>query len=159
MDHRTDRDIDSSSVSKDCGTQRLSPAQTIQIALQHHKAGHLPQAEQIYQQVLAVDPHHVDANHLLGVIAQQTGNNELSVHLIRKAVQSHPGFAEAHCHLGNALKALGRWDDAVASYQQALVIKPDIAEAHNNLGLVFEKTGQWDETVACYQRALAIAPD
>ena len=41
------------------------------IGLQHHQAGRLQAAEQIYRQILAVEPNHADAIHLLGVIAHQ----------------------------------------------------------------------------------------
>lgn len=40
-------------------------------AVEHHQRGRLPEAAAIYRQVLAVDPDHADANHLLGVIAFQ----------------------------------------------------------------------------------------
>ena len=36
------------------------------LALQHHQAGNLPQAEQLYNQILQADPAHADTHHLLG---------------------------------------------------------------------------------------------
>jgi len=36
-----------------------------------HQAGQLQQAENIYRQILARQPEHADALHMLGVIAQQ----------------------------------------------------------------------------------------
>ena len=49
------------------------------IAIQHHQAGRLQAAEQIYRQILAVEPNHADAIHLLGVIAAQAGKHEDAV--------------------------------------------------------------------------------
>ena len=43
--------------------------QAMQIALGHHQAGRLAEAEAIYRQVLAQFPDHADALHLLGVLA------------------------------------------------------------------------------------------
>src|SRR5512146_3071008 len=46
--------------------------QTIDIALKHHQAGRLTEADAAYREVLAADPDHVDALHLSGLIAYQT---------------------------------------------------------------------------------------
>ena len=50
--------------------------EALAIAIQHHQAGRLQAAEQIYRQILAVEPNHADAIHLLGVIAHQAGKHE-----------------------------------------------------------------------------------
>ena len=58
------------------------------IAVQHHQAGRLRAAEQIYRQVLAVDPNHAaDALHLLGVIAIQVGRYDSAVEHIKRAIE------------------------------------------------------------------------
>ncbi|MGA2257874.1 MAG: tetratricopeptide repeat protein [Thermoguttaceae bacterium] len=48
--------------------------EALAIAIQHHQAGRLQAAEQIYRQILAVEPNHANAVYLLGVIASQVGN-------------------------------------------------------------------------------------
>ena len=98
-------------------------AAQIQLALQHHQAGRLQQAEQIYRQVLKTDPENADANHLLGVIAHQVGRNDIAVQLIRKAISINPNYAEAYSNLGNALQGLGQLEDAIASCKKAISIK------------------------------------
>ena len=57
-------------------------SEALAIAIQHHQAGRLQAAEQIYRQILAVEPNHADAIHLLGVIAHQAGKHELAVQYI-----------------------------------------------------------------------------
>ena len=44
--------------------------------LQHHQAGRLELAEEIYRRILAVEPNHPDALHLLGVVAHQAGKHD-----------------------------------------------------------------------------------
>ena len=51
--------------------------------LKHHQAGRLVEAEACYRRVLAAQPDHADALHLLGIIAQQAGRRDLAVELIR----------------------------------------------------------------------------
>ena len=133
--------------------------QSLDLALQHHQAGRLPEAESLYQQILQDDPNHPAALHMLGVLANQFGQNEIAVELITKALGLRPEIAEAHNNLGNSLQDLGRFGEAVESYRGALAIKPDYAKAHSNLGNVFTRLGKMDEAVQSYQGALNIKPD
>ena len=61
-------------------------SEALAIAVQHHQAGRLQAAEQIYRQILAVEPNQADALHLLGVIAYQVGKHEAAVEYIRRAI-------------------------------------------------------------------------
>jgi Tfp pilus assembly protein PilF len=130
----------------------------IQAALEHHQAGRLPQAEAIYRQILQAAPNHPEALHLLGVIAHQTGKNEIAVELISKAIRINPS-SSMYCNLGAALRNQGKLDAAVESYRKALSIKPDYAEAHNNLGNTLQEQGKLDAAVESYRKALSIKPD
>ena len=53
-------------------------ADTLDLALQYHRAGDFERASQIYRQIIAADPNAVDALHLLGAIALQTGKYEIA---------------------------------------------------------------------------------
>ena len=57
--------------------------------LAHHQAGRLADAEAIYRDILAVEPRHAEALHLLGVLAHQIGQNEAAIALYRSL-----GFVE-----------------------------------------------------------------
>jgi predicted O-linked N-acetylglucosamine transferase (SPINDLY family) len=127
--------------------------------MQHYNAGHLPQAEDIYQQILQVDPEHPVALHMLGVIAHHMGKNDIVVDLISRAVAIAPDYVDAHNHLGNALRYFGKLDEAVASYHKALALEPNYADAHSNLGITFKDLGKLDEAVASYHKALAFEPN
>src|SRR4029077_533685 len=106
--------------------------------LAHHQAGRLPQAEACYRKILAAAPRDVNALHLLGVLARQTGQHAAAVELISKAVALNGRIPELHSNLGNAFMDLGRSTEAEASYRRALALKPDYAAAHNNLGNVLQ---------------------
>ena len=110
-------------------------SEALAIAIQHHQAGRLQAAEQIYRQILAVEPHHADAVHLLGVMASQRGEHELAAQQIARAIGLKGNVAAFHNNLGEAYRALHRTAEAVACYRRALELKPDYADAHNNLGI------------------------
>ena len=134
-------------------------SQALAIAIEHHQAGRLQAAEQIYRQILAVEPSHADAWHLLGIVNGQTGNHQRAAEYIDRALTVKPDWAEAHYNLGVAWKAQGKLEEAVASYRRALELQPDYAEARNNLGVALKAQGKPEEAVACYRRALELKPD
>lgn len=133
--------------------------EALNVALQHHQAGQLQAAENIYRQILKFEPNHPDALHLMGVFLAQTGRLTEAEDHLQRAVAFSPNFAPFHCSLGNVLQSLGKLEEAVASYQQALRLRPDSAEAHNNLGNALQKQGQLEAAVASYQKALQHRPD
>jgi len=137
----------------------MTISEALQIALQHHRAGRLAEAEGFYRQILAAQPRHADALRFLGVMAHQVGRHDRAVELLRQAVIVDPNFPATHCVLGEAYFALGRLDEAVASFGRALQLKPDFPAAHNNLGNALRGQGRLDDATAAYRRALLIKPD
>jgi protein O-GlcNAc transferase len=133
--------------------------QAFQIALRHHQSGRLANAEALYRQILAVQPNHADALHLLGVIAHQAGRHDLATEWIRQAIVLNPNNPAAHSNLGEAHYAAGRMEDAIASYRRALQLKFDYPEACNNLGNALRARGRTAEAIAAFRRALHLKPD
>jgi tetratricopeptide (TPR) repeat protein len=128
-------------------------------AVQHQQAGRLQAAEQIYRQILAMEPAHADTWHLLGLLAHQVGKQEIAIEYIGYAIRLNPGVAAFHSNLGVAYRALDKLEEATACWQRALELNPDYADALNNLGNVLRERGQPDQAVICYRRALALNPD
>lgn len=133
--------------------------QSLNIAVRHHSAGRLAEAERIYQEILRADPNEPRALQLLGAIAHQMGKNDIAVDLFTKALAIKPDYVDACYNLGIALRELGELDKAADSYRKALSIKPDLAEAHSSLGVTLQDLGQMDEAVASFRKAVAIKPD
>jgi tetratricopeptide (TPR) repeat protein len=132
--------------------------EAINLAIEHHRAGRLAEAEGIYRRILAVQPDCFDALNNLGIIAHQVGRNEIAVELIRQAIALRPGSADAQGNLGAALRGLGRHDEAIAAFGRALAARPDSAGTLNNLGLTYFEKGAVDEAIATFAKAIALAP-
>jgi Flp pilus assembly protein TadD len=137
----------------------ISIEQTMTLAIQHHQAGRLQEAEQLYRQILARQPGHVMAMHHLGMIAHQVGRNDIAVDLLRRVITLNPNLPEAHSNFGNVLRIEGQLDEAIAACRQAIALRPNYAEAHNNLGLALKDKGQPDEAIAAYHQAIALKPN
>jgi predicted O-linked N-acetylglucosamine transferase (SPINDLY family) len=138
---------------------QLTIQQAFELALQHHQAGRVQEAEQLYRRVLAQQPEHIDAMHNLGVLAHQTGRNSIAVDLIRRAIVLRPDFAEAHSNFGSVLTDMGQLDEAIAACRQAIALKPNLPGAHSNLGNALRDKGQVDEAITAYRQAIALRPN
>jgi predicted O-linked N-acetylglucosamine transferase (SPINDLY family) len=138
---------------------QLTLQQAFELALRHHQAGQLQQAEQIYRQILAQQPGNPDALHLLGLLAHQVGQHDMAVDLIHQAIARKPNFPGAYSNLGIALKAKGQLDEAIAAFRQAIVLNPHHLEAYSNLGIALKDQGQFDEAILAYRQALALNPN
>jgi len=123
------------------------------------RAGNLDAAEAVYRGILASEPEHPDALHLLGVILHQRKRSAEGAVFILRAISAAPNCADFHANLGIVLRAQGELTSAEASFQRALQLNPDHVEAHNNLGIALRSQGKLTAAIACLQRALQLKPD
>jgi len=133
----------------------------LELAVTHHRAGRLPEAEAIYRRVLSSQPKNTDALYLLGLITQLTARYAESVDLFERAVRVNPKSAKYWVNL--ALSAggmgLGRTKDAIEALRKAIAIDPNIPEAWSNLGNEYRNESQFEEARRCYTKALALRPN
>lgn len=126
--------------------------------LAHHQAGRLDQARQCYEQVLAAEPSHFDALHMLGVFAIQTGQPEPAVELIRMAISIRDSEPSAYGNLGNALNALHRYAEALEASDRAIALAPGFAQGHGNRAQALSQLGRLEDAAAAYGQAAALRP-
>ena len=69
-----------------------TPTQAFDMAWKHYQAGRLQQAEQLCRQVVQADASHVDALHLLGLIAARTGRDDLAFDYLDAAAAAQARF-------------------------------------------------------------------
>ncbi|CAG9195052.1 TPR repeat [Paraburkholderia caribensis] len=123
-----------------------------------HRDGRLADAERDYRATLELDPVHVDALHLLGVLRHQQGQHEEAADLVRRAADLRPQDAALQLNLGNALKALGRLDQAIERFRNALTLAPTFPMAHYNLGNAYALAGRHEDAVDAFQKSLRLQP-
>ena len=137
----------------------ISVPQAFDSARKHYQAGRLQEAEQLCRQVVQTDANHIDALHLLGLIAARTGRDDLALDYLEAAVRLKPDFAEAHNILGIVLVKQRKLAEAVDRFRQALRAQPDHAMAHGNLGNALREQGDLDAAVASFREAVRLKPD
>ena len=127
------------------------------IAMAHHEAGRLREADAIYQQILQLDPNNHNAYHLLGLIARQAGELDIAVELISKAISIKP-IAQMFYNMGLCLQDQGIQNDAVECYKTAIKMKPDYVDAYGNLGTILHAQRKLVEAINNYKNVIAIQP-
>ncbi len=127
-------------------------------AVQHHKAGELDKAREIYARILETDPNHGDSLYYMGFIAYQTGRHDEAKSFIRKAIRVAPQNAVYHNTLGVVRKAQGDFDGAFESYEKSIALNPNYADAYYNMGNALNVSGRTEEAVAAYRKVLTINP-
>ena len=113
----------------------------------------------VYIKVLAIKPHHLDANNNLGHAYHMKGDLVSARESYKKVISINSNHFEAHYNLGLVLHKVGDLNSAIVSYQKAVEIKPNYFEAYNNMGNVFEDRGDIKLAIHAYQKALTIKPD
>lgn len=127
-------------------------------AMRLHEEGRLAQAEALYRQILTAEPHHFDAQHLLGMLCLQQGRTEEALVLVIAALQARPNDPHALSTYGVVLHKLRRYEEAVAICDEALIAWPDFPDALVNRGIALKDLERFDEALASYDKALAIYP-
>jgi predicted O-linked N-acetylglucosamine transferase (SPINDLY family) len=127
----------------------------LQQALEHHRAGGLQQAENLYRRVLKIYPHHPDANHNLGVLAVQVNQPKAALLFFKNALDNapdHPQFWLSY------LDVLIKTGQKVAALD--IASKPpefgNNARAYYNFGVSLQELLKINEAAASYRRSLMI---
>ena len=133
--------------------------QGLQTALQLHQQGRIDEAIKIYEAIIGIDPGHADALHLLGVARHQTGESEVGVGLIRKAISRSRKRPEFHSNLGQALEAVGRPTEAETAYRRALALDREMTDALSNLGALLLGRGRTADAIRALSKVIRLDPN
>lgn len=130
-----------------------------QKARQFHQSGRLEETQNIYREILEVNPHHAESLQLLGVVACQFKRYNEAIGLIKKAIHINPHKPDYYYNLGKVYDQQGKANQAIDYYEKVLEIEPDYVDAYNNLGNLLKQQGKKDEAISYYQKTLELKPD
>lgn len=106
----------------------------LNMAVQHHQAGRLDEADGLYRLLLDVEPDHPDALHLSGLIRLARNLPGDAIAFIERAIAGDAGNAAYHGNLGGAYAALGESETALEALRRAVEINPNSAESLASMG-------------------------
>jgi tetratricopeptide (TPR) repeat protein len=122
------------------------------------ESGRLREAEIACRTILASNPEHAGAVHMLGLIALQTGHLAPAEELLARSIHFDPSNWQCLNHLALARLSLGKIDHAIADLQKVIELAPQFPDAHNSLGAALKRRGRIDEAMTCYRQALSLRP-
>jgi protein O-GlcNAc transferase len=142
----------------------MTAPETLNLAMQRHRAGNLAEAEALYRRVLDQFPNepegvHLHAQYNLGVLHESRQDFPSAIASYQRALALQPDFVQALNNLGVAYCRVGQWDQAIAHLRRVAALRPDLAGAHHNLAAAFSLQGDRANAIACLEKVLALAPD
>jgi protein O-GlcNAc transferase len=91
----------------------LSLEEAMQQAVVHHKAGRLPEAEELYRAILQAHPNQADAHHNLGIMAGQVGQHAAGLPFLKMALSLAPAQEQYVVSYARTLLATGAAEEAM----------------------------------------------
>jgi virginiamycin A acetyltransferase len=114
-------------------------------ALAYHNQGQLSQAEELYQQVLNLEPENCNVLNLLGCLYHQIGDRELALELIGQAIFVDPEQPHFYKNAGQVYFAIRNFEDAVDAFRQTIDLGDRSAETYDALINALEAMLRHDE--------------
>ncbi|MDZ4851154.1 MAG: tetratricopeptide repeat protein [Pirellulaceae bacterium] len=135
-----------------------SNREIFQIAIEHHRAGNLGEAERLYRELLQGDPANANVLHLMGTIAMQTGKSIAAIDFFQRAIEREPLSIESHQRLADAFRISGDMQSALVEYQHVADLLPEDVDAWNNVGATRQAIGDLDSAADAYREAIRLRP-
>lgn len=120
----------------------------------------LREAEKKLQEVLLLNPNHVEARILLARVYHENGDSENAIRELEEAHRYDPGAARnAHveilCAYGENLEFLKKEDEALKQYEKVLELSENDPFAHERISQIYTRRG--DEARDCDDMETAIS--
>ncbi len=123
-----------------------------------HGEGDIKGAEAAYRSALDMDPDHVNATYLLGLVASQTQRPALARDCLQQYLRQQPSDMQALSILALAYFDLADFDHAEKLLVRAIAGGMDTSAVHFNLGKVRQANGDASAAVAAFDEAIRRDP-
>lgn len=145
-------------ISNDLIESKMTIPQAYMLATNMYQENKLVEAQALLNAILKVIPRHPEALHLAGVIYHQSGQTELGISLIKKAIEIKPDDALFHTNIGEMYRTINKIEEAINHGEKAVSLNDAMATAHSNLGIAYYDQDNFEKAEACQIRALEINP-
>ena len=138
-------------------TDALTPAAPCEAGHRYLQAGQALEAQLCCERLLAADPNHADALHLMGMIALQNKQYDHALEWMARAVAQEPR-PDYLAGLGAILSRQGRHEEALKAFDKAVQLKPDEAALWKQLGDTLLELRRYDHALLSFQHVLKLDP-
>jgi len=130
----------------------------MQSAMSAHASGRLDHAQDLCRQILTVNPRHVQAMMLTGVLASKTGQKQLATEWFRRVLSIESKNYVALNWMSMLSRQAGDITQATAFSELAASANPKDADVVNGLGLCYMAQGRFEDAVEWFEQALILQP-
>ncbi len=116
----------------------------------------LDQAEQLYKEVLAIQPEFWMSAYSLGQLYLRSGRYEDARTYLDRAIELRPDHAEQYLHLGFTLMTLGDNESAESAFRSAIRRSSREPGYHHAFGVFLARVGRLEEAKQELQKELSI---
>ena len=134
----------------------LTIEETLNLAIKNHQENKIDIAQELYNQVLEINPNHSRALNNIAVIFANLLEYQKAINYYKKAIEADPKYADAHNNLGRAFKELGDYQKAISCYEKAIEVDSKYSDAHSNLATIFYNLGNYPKAINYYEKAIEI---
>jgi tetratricopeptide (TPR) repeat protein len=110
-------------------------------ACRHHRARNLNRSKKLFEQILLLDPGHVNTLCNLGALELGMGNGPRALTLLETAVALAPDLAPARMALADALLEAKKSEQALAQYRKAIELAPNSAAVQTAYATALRRLG------------------
>ena len=135
----------------------LTPIAQCEAGHRHLQAGQALEAQLCCERLLAADPNHAGALHLMGLIALQSQHYDHALQWIARAIAQDPR-PDYLASLGAALSQQGRHEEALKAFDKAVQLKPGDATLWKQLGDALLQLQRYDHALLSFQHVLKLDP-
>ncbi len=136
----------------------ISARAAIRRARQLFESGRYPEAAQLLEEAVTVDPQSVEAHMKLVRLYRLLGDFEQQQQHYRAVVELDPDLSAAHLLYGRSLGDAGRFQEAVDAFHKVLASEPGNVQASTYLAQAYEELGRTDEALRHYRVAVKGEP-
>jgi len=128
-------------------------------AIRCYQRGELTNAAKVYLDIIEGQPCNFNATYMLGVIACQMNEFDISIALTKKAIQINPKYAPAYSNLAFSLRKKERFQEALENYEKAIALNKDESDYYFQHAITLATIGANELAVASYQNAIILQPN
>ena len=116
-------------------------------------------AQQVFEDILNVDPLNEHALNLLGVVFIQLQQAQQAILILDKALTVNCQDPQTYNNLGLAYKELNQFQKAQSAFDSSLKLNPQQPQTFNNLGNVLAAQDQHKQAAISFDAALKLDPN
>jgi tetratricopeptide (TPR) repeat protein len=135
----------------------LTAAAQCEAGHRHLQSGRQLEAQICCQRLLASDPNHAGALHLMGLIAFRAGQYDHALEWMARAIAQEPK-PDYIASLATTLLKQGRREEALKAFDKAVQLKPDDAALWKQMGDALLELQRYDHALLSFQHVLKLDP-